>query len=564
MNRTRKTIAVAGATALVAVGIVGCSSKGSAHAGSKTNASGNGTKTTATQPSSKQGKPLVLSTGPKGTFTDNFNPFSATADDGTKGFIYEPLFYYNLVGSQVYPILGKSKSWSNNNKTLTVMLNAKAKWTDGKPFTAQDVVFTFDLLKKHPAADLGGVWAQLSGVKAEGEHKVVFNFKRQDVPFAMYVLQQVIVPKHLWGSVSKPTKFQNGKPIGTGPYTLEHFSSQEIKYKANASYYKGLPPVPKIMIPAYNSNTSNNLALSRGKIDWDGVFMPKVQKNFVAKDTKHNHYWFPPDAIVSLVPNLKGPLLSNLAVRKALSFGINRTEIQNKGESGYMKAAQPYGILPTMKNWVDPNLPAADKSSSYDPKKAVQILQKAGFKKNSSGIFVSPNGKPLSFNLLIVSGWTDWEADAQLITQSLKKIGIKINVRQVQYGAYMSKLQAHKFQLAFSSSNSGPNPYYIFESLLHSKNQYNYEQFSNSTVDNALDNFSKTTSKSQQKKDIYQVERILADKLPVIPMIYGIQGYEYSTQKYTGWPTSKNPYVTPAPWSWPAPEIVIMHLKPVN
>lgn len=138
-----------------------------------------------------------MSTGPKGNFTENFNPFSASADDGTSGFIYEPLFYYNEVGPQVYPILGTTKTWSNGNTTLTVQLNSKAKWTDGKAFTAQDVVFTFDLLKKFPAADLNGVWQKLSSVKAQGKSTVVFQFKSEDVPFAMYVLQQVIVPQYL-------------------------------------------------------------------------------------------------------------------------------------------------------------------------------------------------------------------------------------------------------------------------------------------------------------------------------------------------------------------------------
>ncbi|EPZ42240.1 ABC transporter substrate-binding protein [Alicyclobacillus acidoterrestris] len=554
MHRHVKSGFILGAAAMMAISLVGC--------GTNANSSPSG-KSTASGVTATQGQPLVMSTGPKGNFTENFNPFSASADDGTSGFIYEPLFYYNEVGPQVYPILGTTKTWSNGNTTLTVQLNSKAKWTDGKAFTAQDVVFTFDLLKKFPAADLNGVWQKLSSVKAQGKSTVVFQFKSEDVPFAMYVLQQVIVPQHIWSSVGDPTKFSNPKPIGTGPFTLERFSSQEYVYKANPNYYKGTVPVPEVDIPAYGDNNSNNMALSEGTLDWDGAIMQNIQKNYVDKSSD-NHYWFPPDAIVSLVPNLKDPLLSNAAVRQAISLAINREDIQNKGEYGLYKVAQPDGILPTMSSWVDPNLPQKDKAFTYNPSAAEKVLERAGFKKNSSGIFVSLSGKPLSLTLLVVSGWTDWVEDASLLSQELKQVGIQLNVQQEQYGAYMAQLQSHKFQLAMSTSNSGPNPYYIFQSLLYTNQAYNYEQFSDPAVDAALTDFSKTTDATKQKQDIYTVEKVLAEQLPVIPVVYGIQGDEYRDNKYTGWPDANNPYVTPAPWAWPAPEIVIMHLKPVS
>ncbi|GMA61139.1 hypothetical protein NZD89_15845 [Alicyclobacillus fastidiosus] len=152
----------------------------------------------------------------------------------------------------------------------------------------------------------------------------------------------------------------------------------------------------------------------------------------------------------------------------------------------------------------------------------------------------------------------------KLIAQDLNKIGIQVNVQQVQYGAYMSQLSGHKFQLTIWFSQSGRTPYYLFNSLLGTNEQYNYEQFSDSTTDADLADFAKTTHQSKQMQGIYNVERTLASKLPVIPLVYGATWYEYNDSKYTGWPTADNPYETPAPGSWPAPEIVIMHLKPTK
>lgn len=587
MKEKWKVGLVTGAAALMTVSLVGCGS-GSGNNTSSTSGSGssstnttntsnttnttnttnstNTTQTTSTSSSSapKQGKPLVIMPSPYGSFQDNFNPFSPTANAGTNGLIYEPLFYYSLVGSDVYPILGTKMTWSNGNKTLTVDLNSKATWSDGQPFTSDDVVFTFnDLLKKYPAVDTNGVWKELSDVKANGPNQVVFDFKKADVPFAMYVLQTDIMPKHIWSSLGDPSKAKITKPIGTGPYTLSSFTAQDYKFKARDDYYKGTPPVPELDFPAFSSNDSADLALAKGQIDWGGVMISNIDQNFVAKNP-HNHYWFPPNNIVGILPNLTDPLLKDPAVRKAISLAVNRDDISKKGEYGYEQPAQPDGIFPNwQKDWADPNLPAADQKFTYDPSQAEKTLQAAGYTKGSDGIY-QKNGKKLSFTLIVVSGWTDWDADAQLISQELKKVGIQINVKQEQYAAYQSQLSAHNFQMAVGSTGGGPSPYFIFNSTLGTKKSANYEQFSDPAVDAALADFASTSDQTKQKQDIYKVEKALAEKLPIIPLVYGATWYEYNDSKYTGWPTAKNPYVSPAPWSWPAPEIVLMHLKPVS
>ncbi|MCL6633839.1 MAG: ABC transporter substrate-binding protein [Alicyclobacillus herbarius] len=498
-----------------------------------------------------------------GSFQRNFNPFqTGTNNPGTLGFIYESLFYYNRVGPERYPLLGKSTQWSNGNKTLTVTLRDNVKWSDGQKFTSKDVVFTFNLLKQHPELDSSGVWRELADVKADGDYKVVFDFKHVDVPFELYIEEAAIVPEHIWKNIKDPKKTNNENPVGTGPYVLDSFSSQDYKFKANPDYYLGKPPVPEIDMPAYNSNDGVNMALAKGDIQWTSSFIPNIEQVFTSK-SPNNKYWFPPNNDVQLVPNLKNPILSNLTVRKAMSLAIDRNALIQKGEYGYPEKANPTGVLlPIMKDWLDPNLPKADTEFTYNPQKAVKLLEDAGFKKNSSGIFETPDGKPLSFSLEVVSGWTDWIMDAQLISQQLQKIGIKVQVQQQQYGGYMSDLQGHKFDLALVSTSNGPNPYYIFKSTFATGAINNYAQWSDPATDQALDQFASTTDKQKQKQALYKVERILAEKMPTIMLFEGPTWYEYHDSAYTGWPSASKPYVTPAAWAWPAPEIVVMHLKP--
>ncbi|MFB5192927.1 ABC transporter substrate-binding protein [Alicyclobacillus fastidiosus] len=556
MNEKWKVGVMTGAVALMTASLVGC---GTGSTGTSSGSGGNAKTTSA------QGKTLTIVPAPYGSFQDNFNPFQyqTTANGGTFGLIYEPLFYDSLVSSNQYDLLGKSATWSNDNKTLTVKLNTAAKWSDGKPFTSKDVVFTFNLLKKYPAIDTAGVWTELTGVQAQGDDTVVFTFKKADVPFAMYVEQTPIVPEHIWSSVGDPSKYTNPQPVGTGPFILDKFSAQDYTMKANPNYYGGTVPVPEINFPAYNSNDSANLAVAQGQVDWAGQFIQNVDKVYAGKSS-NNKYWFPPNNVVSLLPDLKNPLLSQKVVREALSDAINRTDLAQKGEYGYVQVASPTTILPTNKDWIDPNLPAADQKFTYDTATADKLLEGAGFKKNSNGIYESPSGQPLSFNLDVVSGWTDWDADAQILAENLKQAGIQVNVQQMQYAGYEAALQSHKFDLAIASSGGGPNPYYIDENVYASTGSMNYEQWNDPATDAAFQAFESTSDPQKQKQAMYTFEKIAAEQLPTIPLFYGGTWYEYNTKNYTGWPDASNPYVSPAPWSWPAAGIVIMHLKPTN
>ncbi|WP_083511402.1 ABC transporter substrate-binding protein [Alicyclobacillus acidiphilus] len=515
--------------------------------------------TTATQ-----GKSITILPTPSGNYADNFNPFAVTNDYGTFGFIYESLFYYDTQTGKMWPILGQSYKWSNGNKTLTVSLNPKAKWTDGQPFTANDVAFTFDLLKKDPSADTNGIWTQLSSVATKGDNTVIFNFKNANVPFGLeYVLGTYIVPQHIWSKISNPTKVTITNPVGTGPYVLNSFAPQDYTLKANPNYYRGKPPVPELNFPAFDSNASASLAMIQGEIDWAAVFMPNIQQVYAAK-SPNNHYWFPLGVTLNLSVDLKNPLLNQAVVRRAMSMAINRNDLASKGEDGYDKPAEPDAVPYNMSSWQDPNLPAQDKSFSYNPASAEALLNKAGYKKNSSGILVSPSGKPLSFTLIVVAGWSDEDTDASLIADDLKKIGIQVNVKEVTATAYQNQLSAHQFQLAINAAYGGPNPYYVYQENYDPHGEADWMQFNNPTVNQALDQFAQTTDPTQQEQLVYKIERVVAEQLPTIPLLYGATWYEYNTSRYTNWPSASNAYISPSIWNYEGAAIVVMHLKPVN
>lgn len=517
-----------------------------------------GTTPTAAAPT----HPLIVMPGMNGAFQDNFNPFSPAALSGTDGLVYQPLFYFNLVGPQVYPLLGSSYHWSNGNRTLTVDLRSGVQWSDGHQFSSRDVVFTFDLLKKFPSLDGAGIWTHVTAVTASGPNAVTFQFKKADVPFATQLLGSVyILPQHIWSHIANPATVTNPHPVGTGPYLVHSFSTEVYTFTANPHYWGGEPKVRLLKYLNYQSSQSATLAMSTGKFDWTDLFVPHINRIYTKK-SKYNHYWFSVGGTNMLYPNLKNPLLANTAVRQAISLAINRPQLTKTGEYGYEPPAAPTGLVPAQQaQWTAPSL-RSDTTFQYDPAKAVRILEAAGFKKNSQGIFTSPSGQPLSFTLQVPAGWTDWDTDCSLITRDLQKIGIHVTVQDLSFGAYYSNMTKGTYQLSMSWSNGGPTPYTYYQGVMQPKNGSNFEGWSNPVTTAALRQYAASSNPQVQHAAIDTLEHVMVQKLPAIPLIYGVTWYEYSTKYFTGWPTAQNPYAQPAPYNFPAEAIVLTHLTP--
>lgn len=523
---------------------------------------GNSSKTGAKSQTSASSQTLVMQPAPNGNYQDNFNPFSSAANPGTYGLIYQPMYYFSTTSQNQYAFLATNYDWKNQNKTLEVTLRNNVKWSDGQPFSADDVVFSFNLLKQYPGADTTGIWQELKSVNKVSNTQVDFNFSSPNVPFQTYILQQVIVPQHIWKNLGDPTKASITKPVGTGPYLLDTFSTQDYRFKKNTNYYDAKSyAVQNIDFPAFDSNESAQLAIANGSIDWAGVFIPNVDQVYASKNP-HNHYWFPTSGITTLYTNLKNPLLSQLPVRKAISMAIDREKLNKTAEYGTEPVASPTGLLPRDQTYVIPKY--KNIAFKYDPKAAEKILTDAGYKKNSSGIFVSPSGKELSFNLLVVSGWSDWVSICQILSTELKAIGINVQVEQPQYGAYASKIQSGNYDLAISWTDLGPTPYTQFQDMLNSKGKWNVEKWNDPATDQALKEFRQSTDPSVQKQAMAKLQDVMVNNLPVIPLLYGASFAEYRDAKFTGFPDKNNPYVTPLPSSWPAPAVILSKLKPVK
>ena len=240
------------------------------------------------------------------------------------------------------------------------------------------------------------------------------------------------------------------------------------------------------------------------------------------------------------------------------------------GESGYEPPASPTGlVLPANQNFLASQY--ASTSFSVDTSKSAQLLASAGFTKGSDGVMADKNGKKLSFAIDVVTGWTDWVTDCQIMANNLKAIGINASVNPMSFNAYYSALQMGSFDTAISWTNPGPTPYFLYQSLLSSQNTAavgkaatsNFERWSDAKTDQLLSQYANTTDSSAQQQALNGIQQIMVEQLPSIPLVYGATWYEYNTSHFTGWPDQNNTYAVPSPFTFPDAEVVVLNLHPV-
>jgi peptide/nickel transport system substrate-binding protein len=504
------------------------------------------------------------------TWTCGFSPFNADVNSLSFGVVYEELVFVNgLQSGKATPWLASSYKWANGNKTLTFTIRSGVKWTDGKPFSADDVIFTYNLLKKFPALDLNADWAVLKSVAKQGGNKIVFKFKTSAVPYFYYIAAQTpIAAKHIWSKIKNPVTYKDSHPIGTGPFTMSSCSPQVIKYKKNPGYWqKGMPKLDTIFYPAFTSNDPANQQLASGKAQWGSQFIPNI-KSYYSSKSSDNHYWFPPLVNVNIFFNLKNPILSNVAVRRAIAYAIDRSKVSKIGEYGYEPASNQTGIVtPTFNSWLDKGLAA---KVTYNPKKAISTLQNAGFKKKGD-LFYTKDGKPLSFRIINIGGYSDWVASVQVIQQQLKAVGIKITPENLSGTTFDNDAYTGKFELMYNGNESGgPAPYYELRQLLYSKNSApigkiassNWERYYNPAVDKLIEQYGATTDPGKQHAIVKKLEAAMVNDIPVIPVTEGVDWYQYNTKSITGWVTQGNPYAKPAAYEVPDWAVLAMHLRP--
>ncbi|GIT78761.1 peptide ABC transporter substrate-binding protein [Leifsonia sp. LS1] len=554
-----KKLVIAG-SAILAIGalaLTGCSGSGS------NASSGSGGSLTVAKPDGA----AVLA-------TEINNPFIATGSGQSLGYnrmIFEPLALVNPVGkNETTPWLASKVEWNSDYTQLTVTPREGVKWSDGKPFTADDIVYTFNLIKSTPALDLAGL--KLADVKKDGDN-VVLSFTESKFVKQGDVLQTAIVPEHVWKNISDPTKDAVKDAVGTGPYTIKTFSSQGVVLKARTDYWGGKVPVGELKYLEYNDNTGLLRGLQNGETDWAQIFITDYQKNYVDKDPKHNVFWganvLSPDMIV--VNTTKAPF-DNVAFRKAVNMVVDRKAHAEKARSNAgPELKNVTGIpQPTGDQYIAPEY--KDTEFTVDVDGAKKVLTDAGYTWKD-GALIDPSGKPVSFTLQDPQGWNDYVTGIQLVATQVKStLGADAKVATPDADTWTTNIATGNFDAALHWSGSGSNPWHIYDDVMNGayldqaadgKVADNFGRYNNPEANALLKEYAQASDDATRTAALNKIQKIFVEDVPAIAIGTHPQLAEYNTRKYVGWPSESDQYATADP-TQPSAVQVIMKLKPAS
>jgi len=516
----------------------------------------------------------------------SFNPFNPNAPS-FRPFL-EPLFVFDSWHFTSVPWLAESYTWADNF-TLRVNLHNDTTWTDGQPLTTTDVNYLFTLPHRRPeiTGTIADLWTYL-------DHITVVNSTTIDFVLSVsnpnkYILMQTltsaeIVPQHVWSALEASwtslLEFPNlDNPVGSGPYKLLYASSSERRtiWVRNDNYW-GMPyfgvPQPKYVVNTLStSNELANMMFERGEIDWSENFMPNIWELW---ETKHlaRGTWSNDPPYYMPVPYMTGIIvfnylhmtdddaLHNSEVRRAMAFAIDWNSICEIAFAKLATPANPSALpesVPGLAKFI--NATAVEQYGwTFNTTKANEILDGLGY--NKVGDWRTyPNGTKIGpYPLLIVEGWTDWEAAAEIVKQNLKDVGIDVEVSLVEDSKFFDDIQNGNFVMTFDqpSTWTASTPWYTYYIMLNSHTSPawsrpafgNWGSYNNTRVDQLLDQIATTSPDDEATlTGLYgELQSIMLKELPyIIGWFYG-PFYMYSDTYWTNWPNANNPYAGGVPY----------------
>ena len=440
------------------------------------------------------------------------------------GQLYLSLLKYdknlNLVGQL-------AESWQISEDKLSIIFKLKPnlKWSDGKPLTTDDLVFTLHLIQDDKTqSPYKSDYMKVVSAKALDKRTFEVRYKEVFSPALATWASLAILPKHVFEGVNiMDTDLSRHPKASIGPYFLKDWQTQQsITMTANPNYFDGDVWIDERITRIIPDPATQFLELSAGKIDMANLTPTQYTRLFDNNQRlkhEYNRYKYLGFSYTYLGFNLTRKPFDDVRVRQALAYAIDRQELVDGVLLGLGEVlATPY--KPGTR-WVNQNI----KPRPFSLEKAQNLLTQAGWIKADGQSFVSKDGKPLSFTILTNNGNKKRADTATIIQQRLKSIGIQVNIRLVEWSAFIENfINKRDFDAVILGWSLSPDPdqFNIWHSSQTGERQFNFLSYSNPKVDKALEQARLTFDLDKQKQwyDIMQQE-IHQD----VPVVFLYAGY---------------------------------------
>lgn len=370
----------------------------------------------------------------------------------TLSYIFDTLMWKNESG--LVPYLAEDYSVSEDGMTYTFQLRKGVSFTDGTPFTAEDVKFTFDYMKEHPYK-----WVSVSMVEEASvvdEHTVEIRLNKTYNPFLSDVAGSLpILPKHIWENVTEPETFTEPEAaISTGPFILENYDAAAGTYtfKANEDYFYGDVQIDKLVIANVSGGDSKEALLS-GEI----AAAPNISYKAAMSLKDSPEYTVlegPGLSVTRLYFNFDEEAMAVKEIRQAMYHAVNLDEIVEKayGGAGYAGSA---GHVQPGTPWYNPDV----RQYAYDVETAKKMLSEAGAADSNGDGILEYNGEEMSYTLTFTE---NDEKLAELLVSYMKAVGIELVPQSADDATVKAAISEGNFELAFNTNGSfGGDPVFL-------------------------------------------------------------------------------------------------------
>lgn len=525
-----------------------------------------------------------------------WNPYSLGSNhQNGPNLIYEPLAYYSAFADKLHLWLAESYQFAPDFKRLTIRTRQGISWSDGKPFSAEDVAYTLNSLR-----DLGpkvrwgiDVRQAVDKATATDANTVVVDFKIPSPRFFMFISYKYdigvyIVPKHIFEgqdwTTFKHFDIEKGLPVTTGPWRVVAASPQQKVFDRRDKWWaaeRNLAPMPQVLRNIWLPNAGEQQTaqlLITNQVDvgtgmqpatFPTVFRgnPKVMTHSGQKPPFGYRDWWP----ISLYVNNERPPFDDKNVRWALSHYIDRQqliEVSYLGASEVSPLPMPdYAPLKPYKDAIKELLAKHD-TLAFDRRKGDALLTAKGYKKGADGIWADASGKKLSLD--IIGFGSTGPAIGPVLTEMLKRNGIEASMLlppdfddRFQKGQYTGAIYGH------GGSVSEPyNTLKLYQSAsmaVPGAHQVNFARWKNAEYDRIVDEMFTVAPDNEAKlKELFH--KAMAIWLPELPDIQLVQLHHripMNTTYWKNWPTAENAYVNGAHWHLTFP-MVLWSLQPTS